>query len=272
MPQIVLESLAVGDVAHVQHESLHGGVVAEVGHGDFGRSACTVGSREFDLDRAAPRRGRHQGMTHALDRRLVFGGKQLEEVATSEVLRPGIEESFGRRADVGEDPGLVENGDHVGAVLDQPAEPLLAALQPELRRPFGIDISGGQHDARDLAVRAEVAGGDVEPPVLALGGAESALDRNRDLVGLRRRGDEFAKRRGFVGVREVDRVRVQQFGGVQSEHPSHVGRSELGEPILADDQHEVGGLFDERGEALFGASSEAGFREPHRGQRLGDLR
>jgi hypothetical protein len=140
--QLGLQLLAVGDVAGVQHQPAHVGVLEQVGGHGLGVQPGAVAVA--DPPGLGGRHPRPQGrLGHEPgDPLAVVGVDQGEGVAVDQLARVVAEHPADRLAVVADGPVGVDDADHVRGVLDQRAEPLLAGPQGLLGRLALVHLGG----------------------------------------------------------------------------------------------------------------------------------
>ena len=126
--ELLLEHLALADVAAVEHDAADVLVLEQVGHEDLERALLAVPVHEHALDRldvlgvVGDAGGDEPGEPAA-----VAGLDQLLEVAARDLLGRVAEHALDRRALVGDLAAGAEHRDEVARVLDERAEARLAA-------------------------------------------------------------------------------------------------------------------------------------------------
>ena len=85
--------------------------------------------------------------------------------------------------------------------------------QAEFGRSLFGDVSSGHDNATDLGVIPEVAGGCVEPAVIAVCGREANLRGSRRLEGFGGCSEQVARRPFIVGMDEGEGGRADQRRG-----------------------------------------------------------
>jgi hypothetical protein len=268
--QLGFELLAVGDVAGVQHQAAHVGVLEQVGGHRLGVQPGPVAVADPPgLGRCHPRPQGRVG--HEAGRPLaVVGVDQGEGVAVDQLARVVAKHPADRLAVVADGPVGVDDADHVRGVLDQGAEPLLAGPQGPLGRLALVHLDGegrvrpGEVLADPLAQRQRQGQPDeqhqpAEPDQQALGalasiecpvdrpeqtlllGVEELLDADQQPVGRRPHDRDLGPHTDPARVRlDLGQVAVderQVFPGLrQGLRHLHVADLPLGLAELVDEQ------------------------------------
>jgi hypothetical protein len=223
--QLVLELAALGDVAGVEDQPAHAGVVEQVGDGELHRALLPVAVLEWELqlDHAVGYLG---DLGQALPQ--PGPGTGMEDVAERSALKVGLA--------VAEDPGHgladvldlavgPDQDDDLGAVLDQRLEALLAG--PQLGRALDhprFQVAGQPGVLQQGEDLPADQGDDDEGPGPGGEGVEDALldlghgaDRQGPDDGDVGQEHAHAVHAGVGLLLLVDRVRVRLAGGQQDE-------------------------------------------------------
>jgi hypothetical protein len=176
--ELVLERLALGDVAGVQDPALHLGVVQEVV-----ADRLRVAPRPVRMPQAA---GDHRHaarlggdlLDEALQVRVVVGVDLVHEVLRAQLVRVVAVDVAHRVADVGDRAGPVEDEDHVRRVLHEHPEVPLAGGERRLRL-----LALGGHPRDPVGDEGEAEEAHAGQPV-HVGGGDQARGDPRDDGGL----------------------------------------------------------------------------------------
>ena len=127
----------IGDVAHVRHDALDGGLVEQVRGAEVEPSPATVGMPPAHLDRVLLGRIRDHTVEMGVAHRSIVGVHEIEQVAPDEIVRAVAEDVLQRGADVRRARRGVDDDDDVGGVPHERPEPLRCPAQCFDRR-FGL--------------------------------------------------------------------------------------------------------------------------------------
>ncbi len=206
MGQLLLERLALADVAAVEHDPLDVLVLEQLGvlHLELEPAAVAMAQRAVERVGLRPRTA--ASGDHRLQPGSVGLGEQPVEALVLDLLDRVAEHTLDRRALVGDDAVLVEHGDQVARVRDERAEARLALRAMEvLGERRGLDrqrdlrgecLEGVEDVARDVGRRLH----DDRALVLVThrqandecGPGLSEAERDEDLLGRCDDGDMLA--------------------------------------------------------------------------------
>ena len=196
--ELLLELLALGHVAGVQHDALHVRVVQQVRAQRLGVHVLAVAAPDAELDEAGVPLGiadRRQELQHPGH---VVGVDQVGEPRALDCARVEAEHPSRRRARVGHGRVGVDHADHVGRVAHERGEARLALLDQQV-----LGERGGLEREGDL--RRQRAQGVGDRARHLLGGRHD--HQAVQLVPDEQRGDEdravVAERAGASGSRSV---------------------------------------------------------------------
>ncbi len=115
---------AIGDVADVRHDALHGGFVQEVRGPQLEPSPSTVRVPAAEFDRMFLSGIADDRIEVRDAQRVIFGMDESEQIPTDEIVGAVAEDMFQSRADVRRTGARIDDDDDVGRVPNQRAKSL----------------------------------------------------------------------------------------------------------------------------------------------------
>ena len=164
--ELLLELLALGDVAAVEDDAADGLVVEQVGVQDLEVTQLAVLGLQQALDDLGTAGGAGAVGQAAQHPALLLGVQQRLERAADDLVGGVAEDPLDRRALVGDRVVGAQDGDEVGGVGDQRGEARLAGLAVDLLRQLGAAqrqrhlVGQGAHRVAGVGVAARSAGHD----------------------------------------------------------------------------------------------------------------
>ena len=182
MAQVVFECLAFGDVVRVDDDAVHRGIGREVGHREIECAPFAAATGHAQLGSMRGRRIGRQAEQQRGQREPIVGMYEARQLVADQFVGLVAEYSHDRRADVVDEAVVVDDGDDVGSVLDQPAEARLARRQLQLGCLAIVDLASSDHDAVDLGIAAQVGHHDLEPDTCVPSVDASRISRGAGFV------------------------------------------------------------------------------------------
>ena len=142
--ELLLERLALRDIAAVEHDPADRTVAQQVSVEDLEVAQASVLVREQTVDHLGAAGGAGAVGEAAEQPALLVGMEQLLERAAGDLLDRVPEHALDRRALVEDRVAGIDHGDQVAGVLDQRREPRLARTPVDLGRELGA--AQGQRD------------------------------------------------------------------------------------------------------------------------------
>ena len=174
--EILLEAAVLRDITGVEHDAVDGRLVTQVGERDDQRVVAARRGLHIELQVDPGERFADQREPF-LDAVTMTGCDEIEHGGADQRVGPVAQDRGDRRGHEGEEPAAVDDGDHVGRVLDERTESSLAPGQPIVRSLAIRDVAGGHDEPVDLLVARVVSPDQLEPAQGAVGSSDPDLDR-----------------------------------------------------------------------------------------------